>query len=161
MRLTLLGAGVALLLGLWVLSSLVVPHRDLCVEAIHKRGYPVTPAELDAWYLSVPQAENAALVYTNAFGLMTNATGPITNFNSTSWLPPIGEGLSSKEQSDLRAVLAECQPALRLLYSAPASGRSRYPVQFQTWPSMLLPHLRFQAVSESGGEVVCPCRELQ
>jgi hypothetical protein len=155
-RLTLLGAGLALLLGLWALSSLVVPHRDLCVEAIHKRGYPATPAEVDAWYLSVPPAENAALVYTNAFGLLTNTTGPITNFTGKSWLPPIGQGLSSEEQSELKAVLAECQPALRLFYSAPASGRSRYPIHLQDWPGMLLPHLgkTKQAVSLLSAEAL-------
>jgi hypothetical protein len=144
-----------------MLWGLRAPHRDPFVEAIHKRGYPATPAELDAWYESVPPAENAALVYTNAFGFLTNTTGPITNFTSKSWLPPIGQGLSSEEQSELKAILAESQPALRLFYLAPASGRSRYPIHLQDWPGMLLPHLAKtkQAVSLLSAEVLLHATE--
>jgi hypothetical protein len=156
-----LGAGVLCLLAAWMLWSCLAPHKDLFVEAIHKQGYPATPAELDAWYLSVPLAENVALVYTNAFGLLTNTTGPITNFTSKSWLPPIGEGLSSEEQSELKAVLAESQPALRLLFSVPASGRSRYPIHLQNWPATLLPHLAKtkQAVSLLSAEALLHATE--
>jgi hypothetical protein len=134
-----LGAGVALLLVAWVLWSLFAPHRDLIVEAIRKKGYPVAMSELDAWYPSVPPAENAAMVYTNAFGLLTNVSGPNTRF--TSPLPPIGRGLSADEESELKDMLADNQTALRLLYSAPASGRSRYPVRLADGFNALLPHL--------------------
>jgi hypothetical protein len=139
--LTAIGVGVALLLGTWVLSSLFAPHRDLFVEAVHKRGYPASAAELDAWYLSVPPAENVALFYTNAFASLTNSSGPITNFMNKTWLPPIGEGLSAQDRSELKAVLAEHQASLRLLNAAPATGRSRYPIHLQDGPATLLPHL--------------------
>jgi hypothetical protein len=138
-RLAALGAGLALLLLAWVLGSLFVPHRDPIIEAIHKQGYPVAMSELDAWYPSVPPAENAALFYTNAFGLLTNASGPNTRF--TSALPAIGQGLSADEESELKDLLADNQAALRLLYSAPASGRSRYPVRLADGFNALLPHL--------------------
>jgi hypothetical protein len=72
---------------------------------IRKRGYPAALAELDAWYPSVPTAENAALVYTNAFALLTNPAGPITNFMDKSWLPSLGQGLSAEEKSELTDVL--------------------------------------------------------
>jgi hypothetical protein len=140
-RLAALGAGVLLLLAAWMLWSLLAPHKDPFVEAIHKRGYPATPAELDAWYLAVPPAENVALVYTNAIAGLTNTAGPITNFTSKSWLPPIGEGLSPEERSELKAVLASNQAALSLLYAAPASGRSRYPIHLQDGPATPLPDL--------------------
>ena len=140
-RLAALGTGVGLLLGMLVLRGLLAPDRDPFIDAIRRRGYPATLAELDAWYPYVPPAENAALVYTNAFGLLTNSTGPITNLTSGTWLPPIGQGLSPQERSELKAVLAQNQAALHLLHSAPASGRSRYPIHLQDGPETLLPHL--------------------
>ena len=140
-RLTALGVGLIMLLATWILWSLIAPHPDPFVEAIRKRGYPVSLAEWDAWYPSVPPAENVAFVYTNAFGFLTNSTGPITNFTSKSWLPPIGQGLSTEEKSELKAVLADHHAVLRLLYSAPASGRSRYPIHLEDGPATLLPHL--------------------
>jgi hypothetical protein len=138
-RLAVLGIGVGLLLGICVLSSLLVPHRDLIVEAIRSHGYPVAMSELDPWYPSVPPAENAALIYTNAFALLTNLTGPNTSF--TSALPPIGQGLAADEESELKDVLADNQAALRLLYSAPASGHSRYDVHLGDGYNAMLPHL--------------------
>jgi hypothetical protein len=82
-----------------------------------------------------------ALFYTNAFELLTNSSGLITNLTAKSWLPPIGQGLSEEDRNDLKALLAENEAALRLLYAAPASGRSRYPIHLQDGPATLLPHL--------------------
>ena len=138
-RLTLLGAGVALLLGIWVITSLFVPRRDARIEAIRKQGYPVAMSELDAYYPSVPLEENAAMVYTNAFGLLTNLTGANTSWVSV--LPTIGHGLSPDEESQLKDLLEDNQAALRLLYSVPASGRSRYPVRLADGYNAMLPHL--------------------
>jgi hypothetical protein len=140
-RLALLGLGVAALLALWVVSSLLTPHRDHYVEAIHKRGYPASAVELDAWYLSVPPAENIALYYTNAFASLTNSSGPTTNFMNRMWLPPVGQGVSAQDRSELAAVLAEHQASLRLLLTAPITGRSRYPIHLPDGPATLLPHL--------------------
>jgi hypothetical protein len=160
-RLAALGAGVLLLLATWMLWSLLAPHKDPFVEAIHKRGYPATPAELDAWYLAVPPAENVALVYTNAIAGLTNTAGPITNFTSKNWLPAIGEGLSPEERSELKAVLASNQAALSLLYAAPASGRSRYPIHLEDGPATMLPHLAKikQAVSLLSAEALLHATE--
>jgi hypothetical protein len=79
-RLAALGAGVACVVVASVSWHLLRPHPDPWLEAIRKRGYPTVLAELDSWYPSVPPAENAAFVYTNAFALLTNASGtsPIT-----------------------------------------------------------------------------------
>jgi hypothetical protein len=140
-RLAILGVAVVLLLATWMLWGLLAPHRDPFVEAIRKRGYPATLAELDAWYPSVPQAENVALAYTNALGLLTSSSGQITNFIGRNWLPAIGRGLSAEERDELKAALSENQDALRLLYSAPASGRSRYPIRLEDAFTVLLPHL--------------------
>jgi len=138
-RLALLGAGVALLLGIWVISSLFVSDRDLMIEAIRKQGYPVAMSELDAYYPFVPPKENAATVYTNAFALLTNLSG--SNARFVSALPAIGRGLSPDEESQLKDVLEDNDAALRLLYSAPASGRSRYAVRLIDGYNAMLPHL--------------------
>jgi len=140
-RLAALGAGVVFLLAAWILWGLFAPRPDPFVEAVHQRGYPASLTELDAWYPSVPPAENAALVYTNAFGLLTNSEGPITNFMGKNWLPPIGQGLSAEEKTELATVLETNQAALRLLYTAPTSGRSRYPIHLEEGFETLLPHL--------------------
>ena len=134
-----MGAGVGLLLAVWVFSSLFVPHGDLIVETIRNQGYPASLAELDAWYPSVPPGENAALVYTNAFALLTNLAGPNTSIISA--LPPIGQGLSADDESELKDVLADNQAALRLIYSAPTYGRSRYPVCLGDGYNVRLLHL--------------------
>jgi len=138
--LAVLGAGIVLLLAACILWGLGAPHRDRFIEAIHRRGYPASPAELEAWYLPVPPAENVALAYTNAIARLTDS-GPITNFTSKSWLPPIGQGLSADEISDLKAALAEYHETLRLVYAVPASGRSRYPIRLADGPATQLPHL--------------------
>ena len=140
-RLVLLGAGVGLALAAWLLSSLLTPLPDPWLEALHKRGYPASAAELDAWYVAVPPAENVALFYTNAFSSLSNSSGPITNLMIKSWLPPIGQGLSAEDRNELQAVLADKAHALRLLHSAPSSGRSRYPINLQDGPATLVPHL--------------------
>jgi len=138
-RLTIVGLAVALLLGSWMVSSLLAPYRDRIKESIRQGGYPATMSELDAWYPSVPPAENAALVYTNAFALLTNATGP--NSAITTALPPIGRAFSPDEEAALKAELAENAAALRLIYSAPASGRSHYAVRLEAGFDGMLPHL--------------------
>jgi hypothetical protein len=140
-RLAVLGTSVVMVLGVSIAWSLFTPHADPFVQAIRKRGYPATLTELEAWYPAVPPAENAALIYTNAVGMLTNSDGPITNFMGKSWLPPIGQGLSADELRELKAVLAQNQVALRLIYSVPASARCRYPIRLQDGFTMLLPHL--------------------
>jgi hypothetical protein len=140
-RFAVMGAVVCLLLAASMGRGLLTPRRDLWVEEIHRNGYPASAAELDAWYLAVPAAQNAALVYTNAFAWLTNADGPITNFTSKNWLPSIGQGLSAEDRSTLKALLAEHQAAWRLFYTTPASDRCRYPVHLGDGPMTLLPHL--------------------
>jgi hypothetical protein len=130
---------MALLLGIWVLASLCVPHRDLAAEAIRKQGFPLAMSEVDAYYPSVPAAENAAVIYSNAFAWLTNV--PAANGPVLSALPPIGQRLSPDEVSELKVILEENVAALRLLHSVPACARSRYNVRLADGFNALLPHL--------------------
>lgn len=140
-RLKALGAVVVLALGSSLVWSLCIPHRDQRLEAIRTKGYPVTLAELDAWYPAVAPAENVALVYTNAFALLSGgAARPYPNFLDASW-PLRGQPMTADEKRELAELLAAKQDALRLLYSAPETGRSRYPIDLRQGSLMLLPHL--------------------
>ena len=96
-------------------------------------------SELDAYYPSVPPAENAALVYTNAFGLLTNLGGP--TLSATNALPRIGQGFSADQKEQVRDLLEQNEAALRLIYSVPASWRSRYDVRLADGYNAMLPHL--------------------
>src|ERR1700741_3208542 len=49
----------------WEFSS----HHETRLDAIRKKGYPVTLAELNEWYKPVPEAQNNARFYEEAFGL--------------------------------------------------------------------------------------------
>jgi len=131
-----------LALGGSLVWSLCAPYRDSAVEAIRKQGYPATLSELDAWYPAVPASENAALVYTNAFALLAGS-GISSNgarFLNASFPGP-GQRLAAEDKRELAELLAANQAALRLLYSAPASGCSRYPVDLREGFTLRLPHL--------------------
>ncbi|MGO8675782.1 MAG: hypothetical protein ACLQVX_07910 [Limisphaerales bacterium] len=133
---------VALALAGSIVWSLCAPHRNLEAEAIRKQGYPATLSELDAWYPAVPPSENAALVYTNAFDLLA-ASGVSSNgarFLNAS-CPGQGQRLTAEDKRELAELLATNQAALRLLRSAPASGRSRYPIDLRDGLWVPLPHL--------------------
>ena len=138
-RLVLLGAAVALLLAASIGSSLLRSHGDGVFDAIRKQGYPVAMSELDAYYPSVPPAENAAFVYTNAFRLLTNLAG--STLATTNALPRIGQRLSTEQKEQVLDLLEENEGALRLIYSVPASGRSRYEVRLADGYNAMLPHL--------------------
>jgi hypothetical protein len=145
-RVTVAAATVVLLLVAFVLWNYLSLRSDLRLEAIRKAGYPVTLAELDAWYPAVPDAQNAALVYTNAFALLepqgNSSQVPSLSTRLTDLtLPPRGEALPAEDEVEILNLLATNQAALRLLHSAAALEASRYPVQLREGAFVLLPHL--------------------
>jgi len=120
---------------------LVVPCPDPLPKVLRQRGYPTTLAELDAWYPAVPAAENAALIYTNAFAHLTNSARTVTNFFARFWLPSIGQGFTAEEKAELACVFEANREALRLLHSVAASARSRYPIDLRGGYTLALPYL--------------------
>src|SRR2546426_3516321 len=128
------GLGTALFAVLLILAGVILwnlhtPRRDPRIDAIRKQGYPVTLAELDAWYPRVPDGENAALIYTNAFARtsMDNKAG----WPDKSWLPPRGELLEAEDRTEWTNLIATNQEALRLLCSAASLSRSRYAIDLK------------------------------
>ncbi len=102
------------------------------LDAIRAEGYPVTYAELDAWYTIPESAENAAEIFKDSF----------SHYNwwedgeKRKQLPVIGmarlplrtEPLTEETKSLIAQYLADNQQALELLHKGAAIEHSRYPV---------------------------------
>jgi len=110
------------------------------LDAISKAGFPVTLQELSDYY-PVPQGENAAEVYTEAFAKFTEK-------NSTNDLPVVGMGklpsrnepLPKQVQTAISAYLTSNAQALELLQKAATTEGCRFDVAFSAYP-FRLPHL--------------------
>ena len=94
------------------------PQLNLKIDAIRQAGYPVTLAELDAWYAKPPPTENGATLYGDAFAELasTEATAP--------------------------SFLAENQKTLELLHVAASWKTCRYPMDLTKGYETVVPHLR-------------------
>jgi hypothetical protein len=132
-----------LLLGV-VAWNLFLPHSDPALDAIRRQGLPVTLAELNAWYAPIPPAENTALIYSEAFTLPlfnNSSSGSVAPALDNATLPTRGHHFTPENKKDLTVFLEHNQEVLRLLYSVPASGRSRYPIDLNQGFNTPLPQL--------------------
>lgn len=114
---------------------------DAQVRAIKAAGLPTSGSELNTWYASVPDRENAALVLTQAFLLMRTFPDQRSNEVARIKLPPRGQHLKP-EQKDLLSGYVELNaPALAKARESFALAKSRYPVDLTPGVDALLPHL--------------------
>jgi len=128
------------LIALMIARNLFTPAQDGRVLAIRQAGYPVTLADLNAFYPAVPDDQNAALIYQRAFEspLFTNnicddlTSGPAVQR---------GDRLPEEVCRDLAAALATNAPVWQSLYSATNYPASRYPLDMRQGHMLLLPHL--------------------
>jgi len=111
-----------LMLAGTIVWKLFSSHDATRLDAIRKKGYPVTLAELNAWYKPVPDKENNALIYEKVFALPG-----FGNFEDIDW-PPRDRDLSVEAKKQLADLVATNGVALRLLHSAQTSKHCRYPV---------------------------------
>jgi len=112
------------------------------LKAVRTSAYPLTLAELDDWYLAVPDADNAALVYTNAFPLLAfSDSGDKEKSIADISLPPRGQVLSGNDKAELASMVESNQAALRFLHSGQTLTRSRFPINLKRGIFTLLPHL--------------------
>jgi hypothetical protein len=142
--LTLCILAFLLLLGGFIAWNLATPEQDARVLAIRQKGYPTSLRELDEWYTRIPDSQNAALIYTNAFSepALTNYNGStMALIGDTNWVPARGHLISKEFREELGAVLATNQNLLDLLHSATALTNGRYPVDLTRGFQALLPHL--------------------
>jgi len=112
------------------------------VAAIRAAGLPTIWEELSEWPTNVPDAENAALIYTNAIAQIKSNSIPKTVFGGAQFqLPRRGEPLSDEVRGKLRSAIETNALALRAAYAAMHLSKSRYPVNYLDGPNATLPHL--------------------
>src|SRR5438132_13886419 len=127
-RVTAAVLSVIFLLVGFSLWNALGPRPDARLADIRRHGYPVTLAELQDWYKAVPDAQNAALVYTQAFRLRAFAdSSKLSDLtDSKKWLPQRGQKLKADKKAELTELLGTNQAVLKLLHSAAALSGSRY-----------------------------------
>lgn len=106
------------------------------------KGEPTTWEEHDRWYASVPDAENMALVYTQAFAQLELRAGPkeIRDWSKVP-LPRRADESLSEPLTNLQQIVASNSNALSLTHRAARLSQSRYPIDLATGPNASLSHL--------------------
>ncbi|GMV93319.1 MAG: hypothetical protein AMXMBFR82_30970 [Candidatus Hydrogenedentota bacterium] len=111
--------------------------------SIRERGQPVTLEELNAYYPAVPDEENAALVYEEAFRLLESidpegerTADLLEQLNGVSRVAPSGL------VEEVEAHLESCEAVFEVLARAAGYPESRYPVDFRRGVATELPHLK-------------------
>ena len=139
-RRPLLTFSLLLILFCFFAWNLRTPFHDSQIEAIRALGYPITLKELDEWYRKPPDAENAALIYTNAFEKISTASNAFDQI--TGWTPPVrGQLIGTDDKEEFAALFATNREPLALLDSAVARMKCRYPIDLTGGMVVLLPHL--------------------
>ena len=107
------------------------------VTALQNAGLPTSSSEVNEWYPTVPDEENAALLISAA------AQEHVSPGNSVSMaaLPLAASELTPELAEEIAAHLGKNEAVLARLHAAARLSRSRYPVDFSNGPETLLPHL--------------------
>ncbi len=111
------------------------------LAAIRSAGLPTNSKELDVWYPAVRDAENAALVMTQAFALCGAKIG-----SKVVWdfkLPPAGQSLPPDQTDLLNKDLERELAALAMVDEALSLRESRYPIDLSMGANTPLPHLAY------------------
>ena len=140
--------GVALLafipIGFFVVwrsgLSLDVDRR---LEALKSVGLPTSGAELNNWYSKVADKQNAALVLTQALGLLRNYPDMRSNDVRLFKLPERGHRLSTEQAGLLRGYVGMNSSAIARADQAINLPESRYPIDCSLCANTPLPHLRW------------------
>ena len=128
----------------WAAETAPTPPKiAVRVEAIRKAGDPVTLKELDASYPSVPDHENAALVFDQALKLSREDPLLVKRLPMVGMgkMPPLEAPLPENVRKDMTAFLAANKQALELLRQSARMGRCRFPVDLTRGFEAQLPHL--------------------
>jgi len=138
--LTILLFALAVFVAYRVSLSLRISTR---LKAISTAGYPVTADDLDKWYPAVPEKENAALVFTEAFArldLDSSRTSSMPLFPRNR-LPPRTTIIPPDRKKQIADLLEANRRTLELLYSGVGRKKSRYPIELAPGSNRQLPHL--------------------
>jgi hypothetical protein len=122
----------------WSLHNKVKEHWSKAKA----RGEPTTWEEQDRWYAAVPEAENMALVYTQAFAQLETEVG-LERLKDWSRVPlPWRRDESLSESlTNLQRIVASNSTALSLSRRAARLNQSRYPTDLTAGPNAPLSHL--------------------
>ena len=116
-------------------------HRLL--QAAAAAGYPTNGSQLNAWYSSVPDSDNAALLYTNGFALLEagkSNTPALKSFDSVT-LPLRTARPAAKLQIQLSQILVTQSNTLEWLHRARRLSQSRYPLDLSQGINAMFSHL--------------------
>jgi len=111
------------------------------LTALRAAGLPTSGAELNNWYATVPDSENAALVMTQAFALMRTFPDQRSNEVSRFKPPPRGQRLTSEQVKLISNYVTLNADALETARAAVKLPKSRYPIELDPGVDALLPHL--------------------
>ncbi len=111
------------------------------LAALRAAGLPTSGAELNQWYPSVPDSENAALVLTQAFALMRTFPDQRSNEVTRFKPPQRGQPLTPTQVQLLSDYLTLNNAALERAAVAIRLAKSRYPADLTPGPHAQLPHL--------------------
>lgn len=138
------------LCGLGVLTIVIATDHvtsqnkiEARLDKIRKAGYPATSSELNEWHATLPDVENAALIYQEAIDLLVQASRSSPNlpvFGQAEW-PKSGSELPPGVEKAIANHLAANEHALNAVRRASTLTRCRYPLDFRQGHNLLLPHL--------------------
>jgi hypothetical protein len=111
------------------------------LAAVRRAGLPTNGEELNQWYAAVPEAENAALVLTQAFALRRNYADSRSNLIWDFKLPRRRQALTPEQAELLKGYVELNVAALTKAEEGLKLPRSRYPVDFSFGMQTPLPHL--------------------
>jgi hypothetical protein len=121
---------------IWITSEV---NRQLAL--IRAAGLPVNGEELNRWYPAVPDAQNAALLLTQAFELRRNYSDSRSNLTMRLTLPDRRQPLSAQQAELMEGYVAMNAPMLALADEALNRPASRYPIDCAKLMDTELPHL--------------------
>lgn len=114
------------------------------LDVIREAGYPVTGAELDAWYAIPESAENAAEAFIDSFSHYNkwdDEKRKLLPVVGQAQLPLRTEPLTEETNALVTEYLADNQQALELLHKGAAIEHSRYPIDLSKGFEALMPDL--------------------
>jgi hypothetical protein len=126
-------------LGAFRVASKHALNRTL--EEMHAKGLPMNPKELDAWYETVPVAENAGVKLLEAYAVFVEPKKE-SDPGEVDWKKfPLGAALDGETIRILETHIGNNAEALRLMAQAAKMERSRYPIDLSKAPDITLNHL--------------------
>jgi hypothetical protein len=137
-----IAAATLALIGTFLYWRLSLGHKvEKRLQAIRASGLPTSGTELNKWYASVLDEENAALVLTQAFELLQTYPDGRSNKITHFKLPRRKQAPSSEERELLAGFVEMNRPALAKARQALLLPKSRYPIDLSAGAQTLVPHL--------------------